>query len=282
MFLYLVWFGALVNEKGLGFDVFKMFTIAIRHTEVSIAHLVTPSEYLHEVVRDSTLPKQSQVKFLETKKYDLLQQESRKDAACAIWALLAYLHSGSAMIGRLELAAREDIGSYYISYPGASILTTISDFGKDKSDASVDYKKAVDRMVPGIRGLVNVRNSCYINAVLQALVAATEFRPSHALRLKGTQCNPTEVLLQEFFTVKQALTLPYYKPVKPYGFIVSVLRSVDLRAISHAQYTDCVGAGSSGEQCRFHAAFTLPSDEAHNTVLCQPELLCAQIASIVQ
>lgn len=83
----------------------QTFNVRIAHMSLSIALLYsdTPGPYLDAITSNHQLTFTDPIVYSQrTEEFNLLHPEGRANAGNAIWALLAYLKSGEANVGRLS------------------------------------------------------------------------------------------------------------------------------------------------------------------------------------
>ncbi|KAJ6538434.1 hypothetical protein DFH09DRAFT_1323677 [Mycena vulgaris] len=138
----------------------EAFNIRIRHTYLSISRVVTPEDYLKAVRTKPRLDRgDGTIKFKQTKEFNLLRRDGRRQAGKAIWALLAYLHSGETQIGRLQGASKESQALYTTN-------RTV--------ERTAVIRLPTQRYPP--RGIQNFNASCYANSAIQGISAAVSLR----------------------------------------------------------------------------------------------------------
>lgn len=82
----------------------QAFSIAIKHTSLTIASIDLPAKYITGVRRGiARLGRDDYVYYRQTAAYDLSDEGDRKDAVRALMRLFTYLASGAAKIRRVQL-----------------------------------------------------------------------------------------------------------------------------------------------------------------------------------
>lgn len=193
----------------------QTFNIRIAHMSLSIARLYAPGPYLDAITSNHQLTFTDPIVYSQrTEEFNLLHREGRANAGKAIWALLAYLKSGEALVGRLS-----EINS------DSSRCFSHSDYSEITEQPLIHTRTTVPGVYPAwygphqgsqprsspTRGIFNFGSSCYMSVVLQALAATYEL---------SALCAHVPSNLTDHRIVKSTLYLTWQLRAEPCGEVV--------------------------------------------------------------